>query len=86
LLYLSVCSPAEKLPEAVACSILTSLWGMAHVLTLYVDDINLYQASFHVLLNKDDFPLINNNGVWHNCSLFGQLNLEQIILRKILSF
>jgi hypothetical protein len=39
-------------------------------------------ASFHVLVNEDDFPLINNTGVWPNGCLitpfFGKLTPEQI--------
>jgi hypothetical protein len=39
-------------------------------------------ASFHVSVNEDDFPLINNTGVWPNGVLvapyYGRLSPEQI--------
>jgi hypothetical protein len=39
-------------------------------------------ASFHVLVNEDDFPLVNNIGVWPNGCLiayfFGRLSPDQI--------
>jgi hypothetical protein len=39
-------------------------------------------ASFHISVNEEDFPLINNTGVWHNGCLiapfYGRLNADQI--------
>jgi hypothetical protein len=39
-------------------------------------------ASFHISVNEDDFPLINNTGVWPNDCLiapfYGRLNDDQI--------
>jgi hypothetical protein len=39
-------------------------------------------ASFHVLVNEEGFPLINNTGVWPSgcliAPLFGRLSAEQI--------
>jgi hypothetical protein len=40
------------------------------------------RASFHVLVNEEGFPLINNTGVWPSgcliAPLFGRLSAEQI--------
>jgi hypothetical protein len=39
-------------------------------------------ASFHVLVNEDDFPLVNNMDVWPNgcliASFFGRLSPDKI--------
>lgn len=58
---------------------------------VYAKDIeSLSYASFHVLVNEEDFSLINNTGIWPNgcliASFFGRLNLEQIYSPEDLFF